>query len=64
MNKPIGAIQQQLDDNNIEWVLCSGYGIGINKHEPTRVLRHSSEYDWAKEKTKLLQEIAFLRKMQ
>ena len=26
MTKPIGATQRQLDDNNIEWVLCGNYG--------------------------------------
>jgi hypothetical protein len=62
MNKPIGATQQQLDENNIEWVLCGGYNIGMNKEPQKWALRHSSEYDWAKERTMLLQEIANLRR--
>ena len=61
MNKPIGATQKQLDDNNIEWVLCGDYG-HRDTHEPQWALRHSSEYDWAKERTMLLQEIANLRR--
>jgi hypothetical protein len=62
MNKPIGATQQQLDENNIEWVFCGGYNIGMNKEPQKWALRHSSEYDWAKERTMLLQEIANLRR--
>ena len=62
MNKPIGATQKQLDENNIEWVLCGGYNIGMNKEPQKWALRHSSEYEWAKEKTRLLQEIANLRR--
>lgn len=61
MNKPIGATQQQLDEHNIEWVLCGNYG-----HRDTQelkwALRHSSEYEWAKERTMLLQKIANLRR--
>jgi hypothetical protein len=26
MTKPIGATQKQLEENNIEWVLCGNYG--------------------------------------
>ena len=59
MNKPIGATQQQLDEHNIEWVLCGNYG-HRDAREPKWALRHSSEYEWAKERTKLLQEIANL----
>ena len=59
MNKPIGATQKQLDDNNIEWLLCGYYG---DTQEPRWVLCHSSEYDWAKERVKLLQEIANLKR--
>ena len=59
MNKPIGATQQQLDEHNIEWVLCGNYG-HRDTQEPQWALRHSSEYEWAKERTKLLQEIANL----
>ena len=62
MNKPIGATQKQLDENNIEWVLCGGYNIGMNKEPQKWALRHSSEYEWAQEKTRLLQEIANLRR--
>ena len=62
MNKPIGATQKQLDENNIEWVLCGGYNIGMNKEPQKWALRHSSEYEWAKERTMLLQEIANLRR--
>ena len=61
MNKPIGATQQQLDEHNIEWVLCGNYGHRDIK-EPKWALRHSSEYEWAKERTMLLQEIANLRR--
>lgn len=61
MNKPIGATQQQLDEHNIEWVLCGNYG-HRDTQEPQWVLRHSGEYEWAKERTKLLQEIANLRR--
>ena len=61
-NKPIGATQEQLEENNIEWVLCSGYGIGVNKPEPKWALRHSSEYEWAKERMLSLQEIANLKR--
>jgi hypothetical protein len=57
MNKPIGATQQQLEENNIEWVYCPKY-----IHKPAWILRHSSEYEWAKERTMLLQEIANLRR--
>jgi hypothetical protein len=49
MTKPIGATQKQLEENNIEWVYRPDY-------------THSSEYDWAKERTMLLQEIANLRR--
>jgi hypothetical protein len=62
MTKPIGATQQQLDEHNIEWVLCGGYNIGMNKEPQKWALRHSSEYEWAKERTMLLQEIAELTK--
>jgi hypothetical protein len=51
MNKPIGATQKQLDENNIEWVLCGDYS-HRNKNSKW-ALRHSSEYDWAKERTML-----------
>ena len=61
MTKPIGATQQQLDEHNIEWVLCGNYG-HRNTQETQWVLRHSSEYEWAKEQTRLLQEIANLRR--
>jgi hypothetical protein len=61
MNKPIGATQQQLDEHNIEWVLCGNYG-HRDTQEQKWALRHSSEYEWAKERTKLLQEIANLRR--
>jgi len=61
MNKPIGATQQQLDENNIEWVLSGVYG-HRDTQEPKWELRHSSEYDWAKERTMLLQEIANLKR--
>jgi hypothetical protein len=60
MNKPIGATQKQLDENNIEWVLCGDYS-HRNKNSKW-ALRHSSEYDWAKERTMLLQEIANLKR--
>ena len=61
MTKPIGATQQQLDEHNIEWVLCGNYG-HRDTQEQKWVLRHSSEYEWAKERTMLLQEIAKLRR--
>ena len=60
MNKPIGATQQQLDDNNIEWVLCGNYG-HVDVQEPKWALRCSDEYEWAKERTMLLQQIAASR---
>ena len=60
MTKPIGATQQQLEENNIEWVYCPGWGHRNDK--PMWELRHSSEYDWAKERIVLLQEIANLRR--
>ena len=50
MTKPIGATQKQLEENNIEWVYRPDY-------------THSSEYDWAKERTMLLQEIANLKRI-
>ena len=62
MNKPIGATQQQLEENNIEWVLCGNYG-HRGTQEPKWALRHSSEYEWAKERTMLLQEIANLKRI-
>ena len=62
LTKPIGATQEQLDDNNIEWVLCGGYNIGMNKQPQQWALRHSSEYEWANERTILLQEIANLKR--
>ena len=61
MNKPIGATQKQLEENNIEWVYRPDY-THRNVYEPMWELRHSSEYDWAKERTMLLQEIANLTK--
>jgi hypothetical protein len=61
MTKPIGATQKQLEENNIEWVLCGNYGHG-DTQEPRWALRHSSEYEWAKEQTKLMQEIANLKR--
>ena len=61
MIKPTGATQKQLDDNNIEWVLCANYG-HRDTQEPKWALRHSSEYDWAKERITLLQEIANLKR--
>ena len=61
MTKPIGATQKQLKENNIEWVLSGVYGHRDNQ-EPKWELRHSSEYDWAKERTMLLQEIANLKR--
>ncbi len=61
INKPIGATQQQLEENNIEWVYCPGY-THRNIHESQWALRHSSEYKWAKERTMLLQEIANLKR--
>ena len=63
MNKPIGATQHQLDEHNIEWVLCGGYNISMNKEPQKWALRHSSEYEWAKERTMLLQEIANLKRI-
>ena len=61
ITKPIGATQEQLEENNIEWVYCSEY-THRNVYEPIWALRHSSEYDWAKERTMLLQEIANLKR--
>ena len=61
MNKPIGATQKQLEENNIEWVYCSEY-THRNVYEPIWELRHSSEYDWAKDRARLLQEIANLKR--
>ena len=61
MNKPIGATQQQLDEHNIEWVYCPDY-THRNVYEPMWALRHKKEYEWEKERTMLLQEIADLRK--
>lgn len=61
MNKPIGATQKQLEENNIEWVLCGNYG-HEDIQEPRWALRHSSEYDWEKERTSLLKEIANLKR--
>ena len=61
MNKPIGATQKQLEENNIEWVYCSDY-THRNVYEPIWELRHSSEYDWAKDRARLLQEIANLKR--
>ena len=60
-NKPIGATQEQLDANNIEWVYCSDY-THRNIYEPIWALRHSSEYEWAKERMLSLQEIANLKR--
>ncbi len=42
MNKPIGATQKQLEENNIEWVYCPDYS-HRGTYEPTWELRHSSE---------------------
>ncbi len=42
MNKPIGATQKQLEENNIEWVYCPDYS-HRGSYEPTWALRHSSE---------------------
>ena len=61
MKKPIGATQKQLKENNIEWVLSGIFG-HRDTQEPKWELRHSSEYDWAKERTMLLQEIANLKR--
>ena len=61
MTKPIGATQQQLDDNNIEWVLCGNYG-HADVQEPKWALRCRGEYEWAKERTMLLQQIANLKR--
>ena len=61
MNKPMGATQQQLDDNNIEWVLCGNYG-HVDVQNPKWALRCSGEYEWAKERTMLLQQIANLKR--
>ena len=61
ITKPIGATQEQLEENNIEWVYCSEY-THRNVYEPIWALRHSSEYDWAKDRAKLLQEIANLKR--
>ena len=61
MTKPIGATQKQLEESNIEWVYRPDYS-HRNVYEPMWELRHSSEYDWAKERTMLLQEIANLRR--
>ena len=52
---------RSLDANDIEWVAC-GYNIGMNKSAQKWALRHSSEYDWAKERTMLLQEIGNLKR--
>lgn len=62
MTKPIGATQQQLEENNIEWVYRPDY-THRNVYEPMWELRHSSEYEWAKERTMLLQEIANLKRI-
>ena len=62
MTKPIGATQQQLDEHNIEWVLCGNYG-HRDTQEPQWALRHSREYEWEKERTELLQEIAYLKRI-
>jgi len=61
MNKPIGATYKQLKDNNIEWICCSDYS-HRSIEKPVWVLRHSNEYEWAKERTMLLQEIANLKR--
>jgi hypothetical protein len=60
MNKPIGATQEQLDSNNIKWVLTGGLSIGLKTTPSKWQLRHSSEYEWQQEKTHLLQKIADL----
>jgi hypothetical protein len=62
MNKPIGATQKQLEENNIEWVYRPDY-THRNVYEPMWALRHSSEYEWAKERILLLQEIANLKRI-
>ena len=59
--KPIGATHRQLEDNHIEWVSCSDYS-HRSVDKPVWVLRHSSEYEWAKERMLLLQEIANLKR--
>ena len=61
ITKPIGATQKQLEENNIEWVYCPEY-THRNVYEPMWELRHSSEYDWAKDRARLLQEIANLKR--
>ena len=61
IKKPIGATYKQLKDNNIEWICCSDYS-HRSIEKPLWVLRHSSEYEWAKERTMLLQEIANLKR--
>ena len=61
MTKPIGATQKQLEENNIEWVYCPDYS-HRGTYEPTWALRHSSEYDWARDRARLLQEIANLKR--
>jgi hypothetical protein len=55
MNKNI-SVQTTLNGYN-----CGDY-THRNIHEPMWALRHSGEYDWAKERTILLQEIANLRR--
>jgi hypothetical protein len=61
VTKPTGATQEQLEENNIEWVYCSEYA-HRNVYEPMWALRHNSEYKWQEETTRLLQEIANLKR--
>jgi len=61
ITKPIGATQKQLEENNIEWVYCPEY-THRNVYEPMWALRHSNEYKWQEETTRLLQEIANLKR--
>ena len=61
MRKPTGATYRQLKDNNIEWICCSDYS-HRSIEKPVWVLRHSNEYEWAKERMMLLQEIANIKR--
>ena len=61
-NKPIGATQEQLDENELEWVIGRKFNVGLRKPEPQWILVAKQELEWEKQQTKLLQEIANLKR--
>jgi hypothetical protein len=60
LRKPVGATPEQLEENNLEWVLVGGLSIGMKTEPQKWVLRNKNAHEVEKQKAKLLQQNANL----